>query len=97
MTRFLQDNSPQIITDQLFRVMGINQCSICLSDLEEGDLIRTLPCNHYFHHECIDEWLITKNALNCPMCRSEKYDLPQCETLNTTDVTIMPDRNVVIV
>ena len=42
-------------------------CSVCLQDLEDGDEIRTLPCMHMFHKECIDRWL-TGNGI-CPVCR----------------------------
>ncbi|XP_071730677.1 RING-H2 finger protein ATL22-like [Rutidosis leptorrhynchoides] len=43
-------------------------CAICLSDYEPKEEIRTIPeCNHYFHAECIDEWL--KLNVTCPVCR----------------------------
>ncbi|MBA0735351.1 hypothetical protein Gogos_019207, partial [Gossypium gossypioides] len=35
-----------------------NTCSICLSEYQAKETIRTIPdCNHYFHASCIDEWL----------------------------------------
>lgn len=44
-------------------------CPICLVDYVEGDLARELPfCNHWFHQNCIDEWL-TKCSNTCPICR----------------------------
>ncbi|KAJ6293267.1 hypothetical protein OIU77_008748 [Salix suchowensis] len=44
-------------------------CSICLQDFKDWDPMRKLPfCEHYFHLECIDEWL-TRNG-SCPMCRN---------------------------
>lgn len=42
-------------------------CSICRCELEEGEDTRVLPCDHYFHVPCIDEWLLRKNT--CPNCR----------------------------
>ncbi|XP_054824056.1 putative RING-H2 finger protein ATL69 [Prosopis cineraria] len=45
-----------------------NVCSICLSDYQPEDTLRTIPdCNHYFHAQCIDGWL-RMNA-TCPLCR----------------------------
>ncbi|CAN1300195.1 Putative RING-H2 finger protein ATL21B [Linum perenne] len=45
-----------------------NTCPICLSDYEPKETLRTIPeCNHYFHAECIDEWL--KMNGTCPLCR----------------------------
>eukprot|EP01080_Neovahlkampfia_damariscottae_P004228 gene4228-7565_t len=43
----------------------INECSICLSEYENEDEIRTLPCFHMFHKDCIDEWLKVND--NCPI------------------------------
>nr|XP_043628753.1 putative RING-H2 finger protein ATL21A [Erigeron canadensis] len=44
-------------------------CPICLSDYKPKEEVRTIPeCNHYFHAECIDEWL--KLNATCPICRN---------------------------
>ncbi|KAI3792615.1 hypothetical protein L2E82_06498 [Cichorium intybus] len=44
-------------------------CAICLSDYKLIESLRTIPeCNHYFHSECIDEWL--KLNATCPVCRN---------------------------
>ncbi|KAK9019349.1 hypothetical protein V6N11_053874 [Hibiscus sabdariffa] len=32
-------------------------CSVCLEQVSVGDLIRSLPCLHQFHANCIDPWL----------------------------------------
>ena len=44
-------------------------CTICLEDFSIGDHIRILPCNHIYHKDCIDEWIMKEN--NCPICRKE--------------------------
>lgn len=49
-------------------------CPICLSDYKPKESLRTIPeCNHYFHADCIDEWLRLNGT--CPMCRNlpEKF------------------------
>lgn len=44
-------------------------CSVCLSEFEEGESLRLLPkCTHAFHVQCIDTWL--KSHSNCPLCRA---------------------------
>nr|XP_043639904.1 putative RING-H2 finger protein ATL21A [Erigeron canadensis] len=44
-------------------------CPICLSKYKPREALRTIPeCNHYFHLDCIDEWL--KLNATCPMCRN---------------------------
>jgi len=42
-------------------------CSICLAPYDVGDSIRTIPCLHYFHQDCIDTWLKSNSA--CPICK----------------------------
>ncbi|CAL5433368.1 unnamed protein product [Camellia sinensis] len=33
-------------------------CPICLAEYQPKETLRTIPeCNHYFHANCIDEWL----------------------------------------
>ncbi|PJF20136.1 hypothetical protein PSACC_00049 [Paramicrosporidium saccamoebae] len=46
--------------------IGIS-CPICLADYQNEELVRTLPCAHSYHTECIDTWLSACN--NCPLCR----------------------------
>ncbi|KEH21232.1 putative transcription factor C2H2 family [Medicago truncatula] len=46
-----------------------NTCSICLSEYQPKETLRSIPeCNHYFHAACIDEWL--KMNGTCPICRN---------------------------
>ncbi|OEU14457.1 hypothetical protein FRACYDRAFT_165323, partial [Fragilariopsis cylindrus CCMP1102] len=46
-----------------------NLCSICLCELVDGDIVGDIPCNHYFHKDCLKEWLMKSNL--CPFCRKE--------------------------
>ncbi|KAF5756425.1 putative chromatin regulator PHD family [Helianthus annuus] len=47
-----------------------NECAVCLSSFEDGQMIRALPnCKHHFHAECIDKWLGSQTS--CPICRHE--------------------------
>merc|ERR1712192_12214 len=34
-----------------------SECPVCFSSYNVGDELRTLPCMHAFHCECIDRWL----------------------------------------
>jgi hypothetical protein len=43
-----------------------NSCGICFLDYGAEDIVRKLGCNHFYHKECIDEWL--KQRLICPYC-----------------------------
>ncbi|XP_051142859.1 RING-H2 finger protein ATL57-like [Andrographis paniculata] len=54
---------------------AIPSCSICIEDFEiklpSSAVISELPCEHYFHRDCIVKWLQRSNT--CPLCR---YKLP---------------------
>ncbi|MCJ1269593.1 hypothetical protein MMC22_009485 [Lobaria immixta] len=43
-------------------------CSVCTDDFVKGQDIRVLPCDHKFHPECIDPWLLNVSG-TCPLCR----------------------------
>ncbi|KAG9143617.1 hypothetical protein Leryth_019203 [Lithospermum erythrorhizon] len=45
------------------------ECSVCLSEIEEGDEVRELSCDHLFHRGCLDRWIGYGN-MTCPLCRS---------------------------
>lgn len=38
----------------------VHSCSICILELEDGERIADLDCNHYFHSDCLSEWLKKK-------------------------------------
>lgn len=42
-------------------------CGICLSEYQDGEMLKYLPCHHHFHLECIDTWLVTNKT--CPYCK----------------------------
>ncbi|KAK1297936.1 E3 ubiquitin-protein ligase SDIR1 [Acorus calamus] len=42
-------------------------CSVCLEQVNVGELIRSLPCLHQFHASCIDPWLRQQGT--CPVCK----------------------------
>ena len=56
------DNIPEEIVEK-------GECSICLEEFD-NTLCKKLNCEHYFHPECIKNWLL-KQSVNCPVCRSD--------------------------
>jgi hypothetical protein len=57
-------------------------CSICTEDFELGQDQRVLPCDHRFHPECIDPWLLNVSG-TCPLCR---VDLRQHRSRTSQDL-----------
>lgn len=45
---------------------GQRMCVVCLEDFSPGHQLRTLPCEHRFHKECIDQWF--SQSGHCPVC-----------------------------
>lgn len=50
---------------------GDRQCMVCIENYVKGDKVRTMPCLHFFHSKCIDEWLLSRGK-TCPIC---KFDI----------------------
>jgi len=47
-------------------------CIICTDNLNTIDIIMT-KCNHKFHFDCLNKWLLIKPR--CPCCREDIFDL----------------------
>ena len=54
------------------------ECSICMESVEIGTEVTVLPCQHWFHFECIKSWLSEHDT--CPHCR--KPITPEGEQAN---------------
>ena len=46
------------------------KCIICMEKYEINDEVKTLPCFHIFHKDCIDQWLRAGND-TCPICKNK--------------------------
>ncbi|KAK0590311.1 hypothetical protein LWI29_035112 [Acer saccharum] len=42
------------------------KCSVCQMEFTPGTLVASLPCNHTYHSDCIDEYM--SQAARCPLC-----------------------------
>ncbi|RCV06936.1 hypothetical protein SETIT_1G203900v2 [Setaria italica] len=53
--------------------LGASDCTVCLGEFQDGELLRLLPkCAHAFHVQCIDTWL--RAHVSCPLCRANVMD-----------------------
>ncbi|CAN0901843.1 Putative RING-H2 finger protein ATL21A [Linum grandiflorum] len=66
------ESYPKIVLGESMRLPkpeDDNTCSICLSEYNPKETLKTIPgCHHCFHAECIDEWLRLNGT--CPICRN---------------------------
>ena len=46
-------------------------CPICLDELQEHHIIKTLSCNHKYHFNCFKKLVYQKENfyISCPLCR----------------------------
>ncbi|GMI86617.1 hypothetical protein HRI_002331000 [Hibiscus trionum] len=65
--KFIEEKNPTIIYSAR---SSSNACTVCLSELEEGEKVRKLKCKHTFHKDCLDRWLQQYWA-TCPLCRTK--------------------------
>lgn len=43
------------------------QCAVCRDEIELGEVLRQMPCQHMYHSRCILPWLELHSS--CPLCR----------------------------
>jgi hypothetical protein len=53
-------------------------CSICLHELNEGNIAFTATCGHVYHRKCIHQW-VNSRGTDCPNCRMEIVSLATLE------------------
>lgn len=44
-------------------------CAVCTDSYERTGTAKKLPCNHFYHSECLLRWL--RSHASCPTCRFE--------------------------
>lgn len=55
----------EAVTDSGFA--PADNCAICLSAFASYQTLVSLGCRHYFHANCLEEWVLEKPA--CPLCK----------------------------
>lgn len=62
-------------SDAFFSSSEDAQCTACLEEYHDDDILRILPyCGHSFHVTCIDTWL--QQHSTCPICRMSLRECP---------------------
>jgi hypothetical protein len=84
----LSNNDRKTLTNKNYSELKIDdinnreidtECSICRMEYEHDSIITILPCDgkHYYHKECIGEWL--EVSKKCPICKADIEDVIRAE------------------
>ncbi|KAM9269803.1 E3 ubiquitin-protein ligase RNF128 [Cariama cristata] len=46
-----------------------DSCAVCIEQYKPNEVVRILTCNHLFHKNCVDPWLLEHRT--CPMCKCD--------------------------
>ncbi len=60
---------PVKFTEEELEKLESKKCIICLEDFEPNLELLATPCCHFFHKNCLNEWLKEKDI--CPLCLLE--------------------------
>jgi len=57
------------------------ECCLCLEAYEPEQPLRTLPCEHFFHQACIDNWFQARRYTlrTCPLCKRDPVPNLVCD------------------
>jgi hypothetical protein len=56
--------------DNIVAAAEESTCTICLLDINVGDIVTLTPCNHMFHPGCFRPWYDSGHH-TCPVCRHD--------------------------
>ena len=93
------DDEPTIFPAEAATVAALSQgtvsaafgqlsCPVCLEELELGQRFMKMPCEHMFHHGCLDTWLNVNGT--CPTCRVSATPPAAAAPASESMSTIMP-------
>lgn len=72
---------------EAFSSMDDAQCTICLGEYQEKEVLRIMPkCGHSFHLSCIDVWL--RKQSTCPVCRLSVQDAFEAKHVRPVTISL---------
>lgn len=55
-------------------VLEAGPCAVCLEPFHNNQCLRVLPCEHEYHRDCVDHWLLLRPT--CPLCKRSILGAP---------------------
>jgi len=69
-------------------------CTICFINIEDQERIGLLSCEHYFHVECLKQWLQRRNT--CPLCQKQNIAAPQYDDDDKDEGGVDPETTTTV-
>ena len=60
--------------DVIENIINEDPCNICMENYKNDEIVVLLKCNHYFHEDCIKNWLCNEKV-TCPICRKDTREM----------------------
>lgn len=60
----------EIVNSNNLNIYKTLECNICMDEYQQDDKVIKLFCKHYFHIDCIKNWLCNERV-SCPICRKD--------------------------
>ena len=65
-----------------------NECTICLDNVKENDIITYTPCNHIFHFDCFKQYMFITTDTHCPLCKFDFFSLLNEKDIDFNNINI---------
>jgi len=68
---------------------NISECPICLEKCDQNIF---LPCKHYFHLDCLQNWLTKK--ISCPVCRKTPQHIIELHSIHAKNTQFINNTHI---
>jgi len=62
----MQSSQSKQSSSGISTTLGQEVCIVCQELFQADESVKVLPCSHYFHVDCVNQWLLVEKK--CPMC-----------------------------
>ncbi|XP_068170164.1 E3 ubiquitin-protein ligase RNF128-like [Antennarius striatus] len=70
-------------------------CAVCIESYKAGEVVTVLTCDHIFHKNCIEPWLLERRT--CPMCKCDILKALGVEEESKDDIDVIPPQDATVV
>ena len=71
-----------------------NECTICLDNVKENDIITYTPCNHIFHFDCFKQYMFITTDTHCPLCKFDFFSLLNEKDIDFNIINVENNNNI---